>query len=199
MGAFRWTAARFTSWAAVKSTVASIDVATGPTAGGTDVVITGTLLLKNGVKRITFGDVDATLGTIGASTAECTSPASEAEGVVDVVLYPVYGHPLTLAEAFTYADYVAPTIISLTPNSGDDNGGETVRLAGTNLLADGDGGSYKLFLGLAAVSWGDMTWIDENTIDFVTPNSIGGGTVDVTLSDDHTGSNTLVGGFTFNP
>ena len=181
------------------STSFSIDVATGSMAGGTTITLTGTRFVVNGISRVTFGGSNATsLNVVNATSATCVTPEHLVEEAVDVVLYPVYGPPITLAAAFTYA-YVAPTLVSLTPNNGDNLGGDSVVVAGTNFLSNGDEGSYVLFFGSDSASWGDMTWISSTSFSVMTPRASGPGVVDVYLSDNHGSSNTLTGGFTFNP
>lgn len=82
------------------ATVTAVTPATGGTAGGTAVTITGTHL--DGVTAITFGGSSATSVTVvDPSTVTCVTPA-HAGGAVAVVLTDDSG-TTTEASGFTYA------------------------------------------------------------------------------------------------
>lgn len=83
----------------VDATVTGISPATGPVAGGTDVVITGTNL--GGVLGVTIGGAAATLvRALDETRVSCRTPAGTA-GARDVVVTDDSG-PVTAAGAFTY-------------------------------------------------------------------------------------------------
>ncbi|GHH22019.1 IPT/TIG domain-containing protein [Streptomyces lanatus] len=82
------------------ATIATVSPATGPTAGGTAVTITGTNL--DGVSSVTFGGTAGTALTIVSATKlTVTSPAGTA-GAKDVVLVDDAGN-VTKTGGFTYA------------------------------------------------------------------------------------------------
>lgn len=82
------------------ATLASIAPATGPAAGGTDVVIIGTNL--GGVLGVTFGGVAATMVRATSETrVTCKAPA-HAAGAVNVVVTDDSG-AVTLTNGFTYS------------------------------------------------------------------------------------------------
>lgn len=85
----------------VEMTVVSIDVATGPAAGGTTVTITGTQFIEG--MSVAFGDVDSLLVEyVDESTITALSPEQSA-GVVDItVTQATGGVSKTLTAAFTY-------------------------------------------------------------------------------------------------
>jgi len=82
------------------ATVATVSPATGPAAGGTDVVITGTNL--GGVVGVTFGGTAATLvRAVSESKITCKAPA-HAAGAVAVVVADDSGN-INKSNAYTYA------------------------------------------------------------------------------------------------
>ena len=107
-------------------TITGIVPNSGPTAGGTSVVITGTNLTDG---TVTFGATAATCTVDSATQITCSSPA-HAAGAVDVVVT-TPGGPATSAGGFTYIS--APTITGIVPNSGPVTGGTSVVITGTNL------------------------------------------------------------------
>lgn len=96
--------------------IISIDVASGTTAGGTDVVVTGTgFLAALGAGGATFGGTAATdFSAHGWTSFACKTPAHTA-GLVSFTFTNGDGHDDTLANCFTF---VAPG----PPVSGDDLG-----------------------------------------------------------------------------
>src|SRR5690606_21892645 len=85
-------------------TLASLTPATGTTAGGTSVVLTGADL--TGATAVTFGGTAATSFTVDSATQITAITPAHAAGAVDVAVT-TPGGTTTLAGAFTYA---APTL-----------------------------------------------------------------------------------------
>ncbi|OYW21524.1 MAG: hypothetical protein B7Z52_00740, partial [Burkholderiales bacterium 12-64-5] len=152
-------------------TVTSLATTSGPTAGGTTVVITGTnLSAATGVK---FGTTSATGLTANTATSiTVTAPAGSA-GTVDVTVTTAGGTSATNAgDQFTYV--AAPTVTSLATTSGPTAGGTTVVITGTNLSA------------ATGVKFGttSATGLTANTATSITVTAPAGsaGTVDVTVT-----------------
>jgi hypothetical protein len=83
----------------VDATVTSVVPATGPAAGGTDLVITGTNL--GGVLGVTIGGTAATMVRVLSETKlTCKAPA-HAAGAVNVVVTDDSG-PVTVTNGYTY-------------------------------------------------------------------------------------------------
>ncbi len=81
--------------------VLSLTPATGPSAGGTSVTITGTLFLLAPVVR--FGVTKATSVVWNSATSiTCTTPAISGPGVVSVTVLNTDGQAGSIANAFTY-------------------------------------------------------------------------------------------------
>ena len=149
--------------------VTGLSPASGPTEGGTTVIITGTDF--TGATDVKFGSTGATafaVNTAGQIIAD--SPAGS--GTVDVTVTTPSGTSATSsADQFTYA--AAPTVTGLSPTSGPAAGGTTVTISGTNLT------------GATAVTFGVIgaAPFTVNSATQVTVTSpAGSGTVDVTVT-----------------
>ncbi|NYG98611.1 hypothetical protein BJ979_001237 [Schumannella luteola] len=165
-------------------TTSNLAPATGPTAGGTNVTITGTGF--SGATGVTFGGDAGTAFTIVSDTQiTVASPAHAAGGVPVVVQHPDGASaPIT----FTYT-VATPVIGSITPNTGSTAGGDVVRITGTAL---GDASAVS-FGGSAGTG---ITRVDADTIDVTTP-AHAAGAVNVTVTTPGGTSAPLTGGFTF--
>lgn len=86
-------------------TITSITPNTGPSAGGTNVTITGTNYVSG--MSVTFGGVTATnIVTVNSTTITATTPPGAA-GAVDVAVQNLCG-TATLPGGFTYSAATAP-------------------------------------------------------------------------------------------
>ncbi len=85
--------------ASVPPTLAAVTPNTGPAAGGTAVIITGTGF--DSVTSVTFGGAAATITHQTSTALEVTTPAGHA-GVVDIVITTNDGHAVTLTAGFTF-------------------------------------------------------------------------------------------------
>ncbi|MGE4254461.1 MAG: IPT/TIG domain-containing protein [Xanthobacteraceae bacterium] len=162
-------------------TVTAINPISGTTAGGTEVVITGTNL--TGASAVTFGGVPATSFTVvNATTVNATTPAHAAGAVAVVVTTP--GGNGTGAGMFTYVT-PAPLMTSIGPTSGPAVGGTTVTITGANLL----GTTAVIFGGIPATSF---TVVNANTIVAMTPPRSAGPADIVITTPGGTGASSLV-------
>lgn len=80
-------------------TLAAVTPNTGPAAGGTAVIITGTGF--DSVTSVKFGGMTATITHETSTALEVTTPAGQA-GVVDVVVTTNDGHEVTSTAGFTF-------------------------------------------------------------------------------------------------
>ncbi len=109
--------------------VSSLSPASGPTAGGTSVEVTGTHL--EGATAVAFGSTPATSFTVNSATS-ITATAPAGTGTVDVSVTTATGSsPKSTADHFTYIK--PPTVTSLKPKLGPIAGGTTVVIGGTEL------------------------------------------------------------------
>ncbi|MFI6310238.1 IPT/TIG domain-containing protein, partial [Nocardia fusca] len=100
---------------------------TGPVAGGTTVVLTGTNL--TGATAVSFGGTPATSFTVNSSTKITAVAPAGAAGTVSVTVTTTGG--TSNGVAYTYI--AVPTLTTIAPNAGPVAGGTTVVLTGTNL------------------------------------------------------------------
>lgn len=162
-------------------TTTSISPLSGPTSGGTTLVITGTNLeLATGV---TIGGRAATLGTKTATSLTVTTPTGDVGNQTIVVTTP---GGTASTQVFNYV--AAPTVTAISPTSGLETGGTAISITGTNLL----GASSVTIGGVAATS---VRVVSATNVTAVTPaNSVGAKNVVVTTPG---GSGTLTNGFTY--
>ena len=165
-------------------TVSTIVPASGPTAGGTAVTITGTNL--SSTTSVTFGGTAATSFTASSATQVTATTPTHAAGAVDVVVT-TSGGTATSTAGFTFVAPM-PTIASVAPSSGSTLGGTTVTITGTNLT----GASAATFGGTPATS---VTVISAAQVRLTTP-AHGAGAVDVAVTTPG-GTATKTTAFTF--
>ena len=149
-------------------TVTNVNPNSGPAAGGTSVVITGTNFFA--VSAVMFGG-NAAAYTVNSPT-QITATAPAGTGTVDVTVTAGGGtSAANPADQFSYI--AAPTVTGVNPNSGPTAGGTSVTISGTNL----SGATAVSFGGNAAGSF------TVNSATQITATSPGGtGTVDVTVT-----------------
>lgn len=149
--------------------VIGISPASGPAPGGTSVTVTGSGF--TGATAVKFGANNASTLTINsANQITATSPAGT--GAVDITVTTAGGTSATsAADQFTYL--AAPTVTSLTPNTGPPAGGTAVTISGTDFTA------------VTAVKFGaaNAAGFTVNSATSITATSPAGvGTVDVTVT-----------------
>ncbi len=170
--------------------VATVSPNSGSTAGGTSITITGSNFAAGA--SVTFGGAAATGVTVTSSTQITAVTPAHSAGSVDVIVTNADGQSGTLASGFTYTTPLpnpAPTVSSVTPNSGATTGGTPVTIIGANFAA----GATVTFGGAAATS---ITVTSSTQINAVTP-AHAVGAVDVTVTNSDGQSGTLAGGFTY--
>ena len=116
----------------VSPTVLSVSPTSGPTAGGTEVAISGANFAAGAT--VTIGGVAATNVKFVSSTGIQATTGARAAGTADVTVT-VSGRPGTLPSAFTYVALPPPTITSISPSSGSTTGGTTVTVTGSNFAS----------------------------------------------------------------
>ncbi len=111
--------------------VNSISPATGSTAGGDWVTITGTNL--SGAEGVELGGAPASIVSNSGTTIVVSTPAHVA-GTVDTTVMGEAGQssPVTAADLFTYVAAV-PSVTSLSPADGSARGGAIVTISGASL------------------------------------------------------------------
>jgi hypothetical protein len=167
-------------------TVTSIAPTNGTTAGGSSVTITGAGFLTGAT--VSLGGAAATnVNVVSATSITATTPA-HAAGAVSVVVTNTDAQAGTLPNGYTYGN-PAPTVTSITPNTGTANGGTSVTITGTGFLT----GATVSLGGTAATG---ITVVSATSITATTPaHAAGAVTVTVTNADAQNGS--LTNGYTY--
>ncbi len=174
------------SGSAPAPSVTSVSPASGSTNGGTGVTITGANFVSGATA--TFGGKAATGVTVVSSTSITATTPSHASGAVSVVVTNSDTQSGTLSNGYTYNN-PAPTVTSVSPNTGAVGGGTGITITGANFLT----GAAVSVGGTAATG---ITVVNSTTITATTPaHSAGGASVVVTNTDGQSG--TLSNGYTY--
>jgi prepilin-type processing-associated H-X9-DG protein len=152
-------------------TVTAITPSAGPTAGGTNVTITGTNFFAGAA--VAFGGNSASnVNVVSATSITCTSPAGAA-GTVDVqVATPGGTSAVGAPDQFTYV--ALPSVTGISPASGPIGGGTTVTITGTNFVP----GSNVSVGGIPATG---VNVVSSTSITFTAPAGTAGA-VDVQVT-----------------
>lgn len=166
--------------------VSSVTPNSGPTAGGTSVIVTGSGFASGAT--VSFGSVaGSAVSVLSATQVKATVPA-HAAGAVAVAIVNPDGSQGSLAAGFTYGS-TNLTIANVSPISGPAAGGTKVTLTGTNFQS----GASVSFGGLAASS---ITVSNSTTIVATTP-AHSSGSVAVTVTNTDGTTTTLDTGYAF--
>ena len=166
-------------------TVQSLTPSQGPSAGGTEVQIFGSLF--TGATAVHFGTAAASGLTVVSSTeVDVLSPAVPADGTVDVtVTGPGGTSSINPADEFTYDSI--PAVSDLSVNTGPTAGGTAVQIFGVNFS-----GTTAVHFGTASAS---IQSVSDTEVDVTSPAG-SAGAVDVTVTTPK-GTSTISGGDVF--
>jgi hypothetical protein len=167
-------------------TITGVSPASGTTAGGSAVTLTGQNFASGA--RVTFGGAAATSVVVVSATQITANTPPHAQGSVNVTVTNSDGQSGTLASGFTFVA-LAPTVTSVSPNSGPSGGGTRVTLTGMSFVS----GATVTFGGAAATS---VVVASATQISAVTPPHRSGG-VNVVVTNPGGQTGTLAGGFTY--
>lgn len=166
-------------------TITSVNPASGPTAGGTLVTITGTGFEWSTTVTI-GGQPAAVVGAITPTTVTVTSPAHPA-GAVDVVVRVPGDGSATSTNGFTYV--AGPQVTAISPTTGPTTGGTAVTITGAGFAA----GTTVTIGGVPATGVEVAT---DTQLSATTPPGAAGA-ADVVVTVPGLGSGTLTGGFLY--
>ncbi|KUL84836.1 hypothetical protein ZTR_08225 [Talaromyces verruculosus] len=164
-------------------TISRINPTSGPTTGGTNVIITGTNLASP--SSVTFGGTAATIISSSPTSVSVTTPANSA-GPSRVVVTTA-GGTSTQAVNYNYFTIAVPVITSLSPTNGPESGGNTVTINGSNLL-------YTTGVTFGTTPASSFAVLSSNQIAAVAP--AGTGAVSVTVQNTSGTSGSLT--YTYN-
>jgi hypothetical protein len=164
--------------------VTSVSPNSGPTAGGTTVIIAGSDFATGAT--VTFGGTSAKVTALSSTSITAVTP-SHAAGAVTVTVTNPGGASWSLVNGFTY-QAPGPVITKVAPASGPVKGGTQVNISGKDFTS----GAKVSFGGSAGV----VSSVNSNSIHVTTPaHSSGEVNVVVTNADGQTA--TLANGFTY--
>ena len=153
-------------------TLSSIAPATGPTAGGTPVTLTGTNFLSGAT--VTFDSTAATNVSVVSSTKITATTPAHTSGSASVVGHNPDSQTAVKTNGFTFTNS-APTVTSITPSSGTSNGGTSVNIRGSNFQA-----GATVTIGGSPVT--NVTVVNSSSINGVTPaHAAGAGDVELQI------------------
>ncbi len=168
--------------------IASVSPASGPTAGGTSITLSGTGFYAGAT--VTVGGSLATSVSVPSTTQlACVAPAGAA-GPAAVVLTNRDGQSASLAAAFTYV--APPVVTSIFPTVGPPGGGTTVTFTGSGFQS----GATVLFGASAGTT---VILVSSTQITAVSPTGTGTVSVTVTNTDGQSGTLAAAYGYTNNP
>ncbi len=172
-------------------TVTSVSPNTGTINGATAVTIKGTGFLSGATAKI-GGTSAVSVMVINSTTITAITPA-HAAGAASVVVTNTDSKAGTLNNGYTFtgppAPNPAPTVISITPNSGTTNGGTALTIAGTGFLP---GATVKMG-GTSAI----VLAVVNSAIITATAPAHAAGAVDVVVTNTDAKNGTLTSGYTF--
>jgi len=163
--------------------VSRVSPASGPEAGGTLVTITGNDFRAGAM--VYFGpNLAPSVQFLDARTLRATTPAGS--GAVTVRVINPDSQSAELAGAFTYLK--APSVFSVSPDSGPATGGTVVTITGANFAP---GASVRF--GSAAAT--GVVFVSSTTLRATSP--AGEGVVSVTVTNPDLQAASLAGAFTY--
>jgi hypothetical protein len=170
--------------------VGAVAPASGKLNGGTAVTITGSNFVN--VTAVAFGSNPANGVVVnGPTQITCSTPASGAQGPVNVIITSSTHGVGTGSNAYTYNPF--PTIGSVTPPTGLLAGGQPVVILGS-----GFNGTVNVTFG-TRLATGVSASVSGTRIDCTSPPGVTAAVVDVEVSSSTHGSAVSLGAFTYNP
>jgi hypothetical protein len=152
--------------------IAGVEPTSGPTSGGTGVLVRGEHL--DAVTQVLVGGQPAVNFKARGGELAFVTPPRPRDGAVDLELRARDGASAVRKNAFQYTPTPPPSIRSLSPNRGGVGGGTEVTIAGENFFA----GAQVLVGGESVAA---VRVRDKATIVFKTPPGEAGVMVDVTV------------------
>jgi hypothetical protein len=179
---------------AASPAITGVDIASGPTTGGTLVTITGTSFRSGATVAFAdlTGSLAATVVTFNSSTSlRATTPAHTA-GTVDVVVMNPDYQTATLRNGFTFTTGPPPpSVSSVYPNFGPAAGGTGITITGSSFVS----GATVTLGGTAATG---VTFVNSTTLTATTAAHTTG-SVNVVVQNPDAQTGTLVNGYFYGP
>lgn len=176
--------------------IAQVEPASGPQAGGTLVVIRGTGFdpADDSGHSVKFGATPATeVDVLSTTELSCVAPGATSTGAVSVSVTNDLG-TVVRTSGYTYLSGGGNPLVltSLDPARGPAAGGSTVTIFGSGFEA---ANAYSVLFGGQDAT--NIVVLGANSLRCDTPAGTGGTFVDVVVSHPQQGSATLVGAFEY--
>ncbi|WP_339295021.1 IPT/TIG domain-containing protein [Paenibacillus sp. FSL W7-1279] len=171
-------------------TLTSVSPKVGPVSGGTALKIYGTNFKSD--SKVFFADREIAVSYISGTELRTTTPGWATAESVDIRVLNSDGQSAVLTGGFTYEvppPPPAPTIASVTPNSGPQAGGTLLTIKGSNFNSE-----TLVKIGGVTVSG---TLMSTSEIRFKTPQWETPATVDISVSGPDGEPSILANAFTF--
>ena len=154
-------------------TVSKLEPASGPTAGGNSVKITGERF--TGVTAVKFGGNSAGFVVDSPTQITATAPPGTLGSTVDVIVTTPAGS--SLASSTSKYEYVGlPTVTAINPATGPTSGGNTVTITGSYFVT----GTTVKFGGNSATN---VTVVSDTEMTVTAPAGTSGSTVNVIVTN----------------
>ncbi|MEW5848702.1 MAG: IPT/TIG domain-containing protein [Myxococcota bacterium] len=171
--------------------VDAVSPTSGPTAGGTDITVTGNFFRAGAEVRV-GGNLATNVTVVSATAITATTPAG-AGGPAAVTVTNTDGQTHSLAGGFTYLVPVPPpSVTSVSPNYGPVAGGTTVAIRGNRFQV-----GLEVRFGSALAT--DVVVISSTNLTCRAPGGTPNATVDVTITNPDNQSASLPSAFTYVP
>ncbi|HVU60542.1 MAG TPA: IPT/TIG domain-containing protein [Mycobacteriales bacterium] len=154
--------------------VTSVSPASGPTAGGTSVTVTGSGF--TGATAVSFGGTAGTNVVVGSDTSLTVTTPAHAAGAVNVRVTGPGGQSAVAAPADQFTYVAKPKVASISPSSGPKAGGTLVTVTGEGFTP---GATVAFGNGAAGTS---VTFVSSTELTVVSPAHSSVGSVNVTVT-----------------
>lgn len=146
-------------------TLTSVSPASGTTAGGTQLTLTGTNFSDAGAgPTVTVGTLNCTVDTVSATEIVCDLDSTPvAAAIVDVVVENDGFTPVTFTNEYEFID--DPTISSVDPAFGTIDGGTIIEITGTNFSSQIETSHVTI----DSTPCDAVTWSSSTTLFCTTP------------------------------
>jgi hypothetical protein len=171
-------------------TTSLVAPATGTSAGGTSITITGTQFRAGAT--VTVGGSAATNVVVASATSITATTPPRPIGAASIVVANNDGQSATLASAFTYTAAAAPTVTSAAPTSGSVGGGTSITITGTGFVA----GATVTIGGVTATG---VSVASATSITATTPAGAATGAVAIAVANPDTQTGIAANAFTYTP
>ena len=166
-------------------TITSVSPTSGTSAGGATVTVNGTNFQTGATAAV--GGVALTATTVSATAIPGTTGA-HAPGAVNVVVTNPDQQNVTATNAYTYNAAAAPTVTSVSPNTGPTTGGTAVTITGANFQSGAT----------AAIGGATVTIATRSATQLTgTTTSRAAGLVDVVVTNNDAQTGTCSACFTY--